>query len=104
MKHPLFNHFYPKAGLAINWGHTNNTFNKLPEHYPNKYYFQNKVHVAPLFGGEWIIPLKDKHLKAGSVYFELSTLDAYLLECLRTEYIHFNDIWNIALGVTFYIH
>ncbi|WP_234408304.1 hypothetical protein [Marinilabilia salmonicolor] len=50
---PWFNHFWPKAGIMINRGNTNNTFRKLPPHYPESYYFQNKVHAAPFWGGEW---------------------------------------------------
>lgn len=101
---PVWNHFYPKIGLSVNWGHTNNTFNKLPEHYPNKYYFQNKVHLAPFIGGEWQQSIKDKHLKAIGLYVEMATLDAYLLECIRTRYVSITDIWNIAVGASFYIH
>lgn len=101
---PIWNHFVPKAGLSVNWGHTNNTFNKLPQHYPDKYYFQNKIHIAPFWGGEWLIPFSGKYLKAGGIYFEFSTLDAYLLECIRTEYVTLSEIWNLALGFSLYIH
>lgn len=93
-----------KAGVSINWGHTNNTFDKLPPHYAEKYYFQNKVHFSPFLGGEWTIKLRDKNLKAAGLYFEFNTLDAYLLECFRTEYVKLGDIWNLAIGITVYIH
>jgi hypothetical protein len=59
---PWFDHFWPKAGLMINWGNTNNTFHRLPPHYPESYYFQNKIHAAPFWGGEWYQAMKDKHL------------------------------------------
>lgn len=104
VKQPLWHHLYPKAGLSVNWGYTNNTFNELPAHYPNKYYFQNKIHLAPFMGCEWHQPISDKNLKAVGIYFEFGTLGAYLLECIRTQYIGFTDIWNLALGVSFYIH
>lgn len=101
---PWFNHFWPKAGLMINWGNTNNTFRRLPPHYPESYYFQNKVHVAPFWGGEWYQPMKDKHLTGWGLYFEFSALDAYLLEAIRTEYVTMLDVWSLALGITFYFH
>jgi hypothetical protein len=102
-KRPLMGGFYPKAGLSVNWGYTHNTFNKLPPHYAAKYYFQNKVHLAPFAGGEWLFRLRDRHLNGIGLYFEFATLDAYLLEFLRTGYVDFDDIWNLALGVSFYI-
>jgi hypothetical protein len=97
-----FGHFWPKAGILINWGNTNNTFKKLPPHYPEKYYFQNKVHLAPFLGGEWYMPIKDKHLNGLGFYFEFSALDAYLLEAIRTEYVTLRDIWSLGMGITFY--
>ncbi|RCW31343.1 hypothetical protein [Marinilabilia salmonicolor] len=101
---PWFNHFWPKAGLMINRGNTNNTFRKLPPHYPESYYFQNKIHAAPFWGGEWYQPLKDKHLTGWGFYFEFSALDAYLLEAIRTEYVTMLDVWSLAFGITFYFH
>lgn len=92
-----------RSGISVNWGHTHNTFNKLPAHYSDKYYFQNKIHLAPFVGGEYKIKFRDKNLKAGGLYFEFSTLDAYLLECVRTKYVKFGDIVNLALGITIYI-
>ena len=99
---PWFKHFWPKTGLLVNWGNTNTTFKKLPPHYPKEYYFQNKVHIAPFLGGEWHIPLEDKHLTGLGVYFEFSALDAYLLEAIRTEYITIKDVWSLGFGVSFY--
>ena len=101
---PWLKYFWPRAGLLINWGFTNNTFRKLPPYYPEKYYFQNKVHVAPFWGGEWYIPIKDKHLSGMGVYFEFSALDAYLLEAVRTEYIGLMDIWSFGVGISFYFN
>ncbi len=98
--------FTPKAGISINFGRTNNTFQRLPPHYPNKYYFQNKIHAAPFWGAEYKIASNNnsKFFKAVSVYAEMSTLDAYLLECIRTKYVTLDKIWNLSLGVTVYIH
>ncbi len=101
---PWLKRFYPKAGLLINLGYTHNTFHKLPPYYPEKYYFQNKIHVAPFWGGEWHIPLRDKHLTGIGLYFEFSALDAYLLEAIRTDFVSISDVWSLGLGVSFYFH
>ena len=101
-KAPWFKSFYPKAGVSINWGNTGNTFRKLPPHYPERYYFQNMVHIAPFWGGEWRMPFVNQPPYALGVYFEFSFLDAYLLEGLRTDYVKMRDIWSLGLGLTFY--
>ena len=92
--------FQPTAGMAINWGYTANTFHKLPEHYPNKYYFQNKIHLAPFVGGEVTHYLKRNCVvKSVSAYVEYSSLDAYILEGIRREYITLMDILTMSIGV-----
>ncbi len=99
---PWFNHFWPKAGMLVNLGNTKNTFHRLPAHYPEKYYFQNRIHLAPFWGGEWHFPLRDKHLTGIGIYFEFSALDAYLLEAVRTDYVSMMDVWSFAAGLTIY--
>ncbi|MDI9539069.1 MAG: hypothetical protein QM223_06695 [Bacteroidota bacterium] len=94
--------FVPKAGFSLNWGYTNNTFNKLPSYYPNKYYFQNKLHLAPFYGAEWQINTKGV-LSGIGIYAEMSTLDAYLLEFIRTKYVTIDKIWNLCVGLSLYL-
>jgi len=102
-KEPLFKYVKPYVGLSINWGNTHNTFDKLPDYYPEKYYFQNKIHIAPFIGGELKFPLKNNYFNAVGVYSELSALDAYLLEAIRTDYVKPYMALSVALGVTFYL-
>ncbi|TCO08292.1 hypothetical protein [Natronoflexus pectinivorans] len=95
----------PKAGFSVNLGFTNNTFHRLPAHYPNNYYFQNRIHVAPFFGGEWKIDLPgDGFFNAVGLYTEMSTLDNYVLEFIRTKYVTIDKIWNLSFGVSLYIN
>ena len=93
-------HFKPTAGLAINWGYTKNTFHKLPEHYPDKYYFQNKVHLAPFIGGEFSHHItKSNYFKSVDFYYEFSSLDAYILEWIRRDYIKLRDVLSLSIGL-----
>jgi len=96
--------FIPTAGLSINWGFTNNTFNSLPSHYPDSYYFQNKIHAAPFIGGKfrYDLNIKNCYKRAIELYFELGSLDAYIIECVRTDYVGINDIMNLAIGISIY--
>jgi hypothetical protein len=101
----LLGNVTPKAGVSLNWGNTNNTFRRLPAHYPEKYYFQNKLHLAPFWGAEWRIALPfGRPFQAIGIYGEMSTLDAYVLELFRTKYVSLDKIWNLALGITFYLN
>jgi len=92
----------PLAGLSINFGSTHNTYRKLPDYFPDKYYFQNKIHFAPFVGGMIYHPLPFKTIKGIDFYSEVATMDNYLLEAIRTDYVKFDDIWNISLGLTLY--
>lgn len=100
----LWGCFVTSAGLSINIGFTHNTFCSLPDHYPDEYYFQNKIHAVPFIGGEGQFKIDHKFLNAGGVYLEILTLDAYLLEMIRTRHIKLNDILSVALGFTIYVH
>jgi hypothetical protein len=102
-REPLFEYFRPYGGMFINWGNTNNTFRRLPDYYPKEYYFQNKVHFAPFVGGELYFDIKSSYFKGFGVYSELSAMDAYLLEAIRTKYVKPHMALSLAVGVTFYL-
>lgn len=99
----LWDHLVPKAGMTINLSYTNNTFRSLPVHYPDNYYFQNKIHLSPFFGAEWKTSFSNQYINAGGFYAELVTLDSYVLEFLRTRYVKITDIWSFCLGVKIYL-
>ncbi|MDM8160738.1 hypothetical protein QUH73_13000 [Labilibaculum sp. K2S] len=90
----------PMAGLSINFGSTHNTYRNLPSYFPNDYYFQNKIHFAPFVGAMVYHPLPYKIIKGIDFYTEIGTIDNYLLEGIRTEYVKLYDIWNLALGIS----
>lgn len=102
-KEPVFNYFKPYVGLSVNWGNTNNTFDDLPDYYPENYYFQNKIHFAPFVGGELRFKIKGRYFEGFGIYSELSALDAYLLEAIRTKYVKPHMALSLAAGVTFYL-
>ncbi len=102
-RQPLFDYFRPYGGLSINWGNTNNTFNRLPDYYPSEYYFQNKIHFAPFLGGELKFDINNRYFYGLGVYTEFSAFDAYLLEAIRTKYVKPHMALSMAVGVTFYL-
>jgi len=94
--------FSPTAGLSVNLASTHNTYRKFPDHFPDQYYFQNKIHFAPFVGGMIYYPLPNKTIKGIDFYAEVGTMDNYLLEAIRTDYVKYSDIWNLSLGVSLY--
>jgi hypothetical protein len=92
----------PIAGLSINLGSTHNTYRKLPDYFPDDYYFQNKIHFAPFVGAMVYHPLPFRIIKGIDFYTEMATMDNYLLEAIRTDYVKYSEIWNLSLGLTLY--
>jgi len=95
--------FVPAAGISVNWGYTHNTFEKLPPHYTEKYYFQNKIHLAPYIAGKLRYDINYKIYKYAEFYAEVGSLDIYILECVKNRYVTLDKILNLALGVSLYI-
>ncbi|WP_255434123.1 hypothetical protein [Carboxylicivirga sp. M1479] len=102
-KQPILKYFKPYAGISINWGNTKNTFDKLPEYYPEKYYFQNKIHIAPFIGGELKRHMNLGYFDAIGIYSEVSAFDAYLLEAIRTKYVKPHMALSLAVGISLYL-
>ncbi len=65
--------------------------------------FKNQIHFAPFIGGEVILNLPKSAFEACGIYAEVSALDAYILECIRTSYVKPHMILSVAVGVTFYL-
>ncbi len=102
-KAPIMDFFNPYLGISINWGNTHNTFKALPDYYPEKYYFQNKIHFAPFVGGELKFDIDRPYFNGWGIYAELLTFDAYLLEAIRTKYVKPHMALSMAIGITFYL-
>ena len=92
----------PMLGFNMILGSTHNTYRVLPAYFPKDYYFQNKIHFAPFAGFSIHHPLPFKSIKGVDFYTEVATMDNYLLEAIRTDYVKLNEIWNLSLGLTFY--
>lgn len=78
---------------------TNNTFAILPSYYLDNYYLPNAFHFAPFIGIKFGNSLTHNILVKG-IYFELGTLDYYLLNSLKHSFRHFSQSWNLCVGIT----
>ena len=92
----------PTAGLSLIISSTHNTYRKLPDYFPEDYYFQNKIHFSPFVGLMVYHQLPFKTIKGIDFYSEIGTMDNYLLEAMRTDFVKYTDIWNLSLGISLY--
>jgi len=87
------------VGVSVNRAFTKNTFTYLPNHYPENYYSPNAIHLAPFISYNFIYSNQLKEgLNQFNIFFEISTLDTYLYNYIRSSTVNFNEIWNLAIG------
>lgn len=88
------------TGFLCTYGITDNTFIKLPSHYPDDYYAPNAIHFSPYLGLRMPFYFY-KPLWAKKVFFhtELGVVDTYLWYSLINRHVQFWDICNISFGV-----
>lgn len=88
-------------GFSINYSSTNNTFLKLPNHYPENYYQQNALSFNPLFSISFSYNnhYYNNVLNRIQLYFEFSTIDKYIWYYIKTSAINFFDIWSLGMGL-----
>lgn len=96
--------FYSKAkwyaGFTTIYGFTNNTFIKLPSHYPKEYYAPNAVHFAPYLGLRLpFLTYKPTWASKVNLHVELGTLDAYVWYSITNKSLKFWDICNLSAGI-----
>lgn len=88
------------GGFLATYGITENTFFKLPNHYPEEYYAPNAVHFSPYIGLRAPFSFY-KPLWAKKVYFhtELGVVDTYLWYSFINKHVQFWDICNLSFGL-----
>ncbi len=87
------------VGATIAYSLVNNTFLRYPSYFPNSYYdFPNAIHLFPYFG----VLNKIKAYPMG-LYFEIGSADYLLIVAFRNKSIKPHQIFNLAVGVHFYL-
>ncbi|PTN05948.1 hypothetical protein [Mangrovibacterium marinum] len=79
-------------------------WNKLPERYPNGYYFWAVNTRFNIFVGQAITLKLDKSPLFGkelSFYYEISTNDLYVISAIGNQTIHAWDIIGLSLGIRY---
>jgi hypothetical protein len=89
------------CGASIIRGIAKNTYVKYPSHYPDDYYQPNAYHIALFTGAKHSKLIKNnKWFDKVAAFIELGTIDYELWDGLKTDYIDFEDIWNVSFGIT----
>jgi len=92
------------AGLNIIFARTKNTHVIWPDHYPEGYYEQNAIHLAPIFGGKVDFDVKNsRYIDKAGLFVEVGTLGYYLRDYAKSSNyrtMKFSDVWNVSVGFT----
>lgn len=90
------------TGLNLIFARTKNTHVIWPDHYPDGYYEQNAIHLAPVVGGKMDFDVKgSKYIDKAGLFVEVGTLGYYLRDYLKTSNhrsMEFSDILNVSVG------
>ena len=89
-------------GLGVQIAVGGRAFLGTPERYPDDYYtWPTALHFAPFWGMKVHrnLSLLGDRIKGFSLYWELGTLDRYLIQWASSGYhVSFLEIWNLAIG------
>lgn len=87
-----------KIGLFQNYSFGQKYFSRLPEYYDKGYYYFSTALNFGLFYGAEI------KYKNAALYTELGTSDKHLINYVKNPYsVNFNELWNIGIGVKYYL-
>lgn len=90
------------AGLNFIFARTKNTHVIWPDHYPEGYYEQNAIHLAPIVGGKMDFDVKgNRYIDKVGFFVEVGTLGYYMRDYIKTSndrVMKFGDIWNVSAG------
>jgi hypothetical protein len=93
--------FALKGGLSITYSLNKISPNNLVLYQHANYYFRKKCYTMPFIGGEYYF--NNPPRRAG-IFAELSTVDAYLKDFFTSEFVQFDEIWALRIGISIYFH
>jgi len=93
----------PITGFTASFETGNNSFLKLPDKYPKGYHITNALHLTLFLGAKvhknFIYP---KIIKGADLYFELGTVESYVLYAFLSKEVRINQILSSAIGINLY--
>ena len=93
----------PITGFTASFETGNNSFLKLPDKYPEGYYITNAFHFTFFIGSNIHKNFTDsKILKGTDIYFELGSVESYLLYAFLSKEVKLNHIFSSAIGINLY--
>lgn len=88
------------AGTNFIYSMTHNTFATLPGYYLDNYYIPTAFHFAPFIGLKMGKSLPENRIPVRVFYFELGTIDYYLINSVKHSFRHFFPGWNLCVGIS----
>jgi hypothetical protein len=83
-------------GTHLLYSATKNTYVKFPSYFPPDYYYSNAIHLAPFLG----VKISSRTSITRFSYFEVGTLDNYLINRIKYHRNQFVDCINLCMGIS----
>lgn len=93
--------FRTHAGIGILFDTGNHSSWKLPDVFPEGYYFTNSLHGSIYLGGSYTF--RGSTFDTVEVYSELGTLGRYLYYYIKSPNVDARYVFNLSLGVKLYL-
>jgi len=93
----------PIAGFGVNIALDSKYSTLFTSQYPKYYYWTTATHLIFFVGAKLHNQIPRKTGANGiDIYFELGTIDLYLVDFFKSDYVDIIDILNISIGMTFH--
>ena len=90
----------PTAAVGVNIVLGEKYLVLLSDKYPDGYYWPVALHFAPCIGARVHKQLHGlSKIKGLDIYFELGTIDYYIRDFVKSDYVGLTDILNVSIGV-----
>ena len=87
--------------VTVNTNEKANTWFKLPDKYPSRYYFPTALHGILALGLKTDLRSKSEKISCWSFYTEISTLDSYIRAFVISDgEIDIKDVWSFSAGIS----
>lgn len=90
-----------KSGVSVNFLLEDAIPGKITFYHRAMFYFQERIYSMPFISGEWYF---NRQRRKSSLFVEVSTVDSAIRDAVDSEFVQFDEIWGLSIGLTFYLH
>ena len=90
-----------KGGISVNFLLNGAISTNMAVYQRSFYYYQERLYSMPFISGEWYF---NRQRRKSSLFVEVSTVDSAIRDAVDSEFVQFDEIWGLSIGLTFYLH